>query len=490
MKLIKKSAIFCMLPLVLFGCARTDYRVRTHQRQPVPNVFFVDWSFDYPVAAERVERPREMHVAMLLPLSGRHENIGLAFRNTALLAAQELNANDIIIQFYDTGGDPAVAARMARYAVSNGSDLILGPLLASETKAVARVVGGAVPIVAFTSDPTAVGRNVYSLANMVTGQVAEVVRHACEDNRFRLAVIGRDSDLGRLMLKAAAFHIEECGGTVVNARLYRNSGQDLMPAVRAVVGARAVLMDKLRVRSRNPEAFEDEELPEDPTEIPLEFDVLLLADEGSSLRALASGIAYYDIESPEVMLIGSSAVAAFREASFSQILYADYPPAGFNAFARRYNEIYGATLPKMAGKAYDGVALAAGLASGNFTLENRGGFIGIEGVFRLNPDGFSQHLLSILQPSGRGGATVVVRRAESRFNASPPDNSFINWDINDLLAAIARRRADNEASITAQMLEMLEFEGEDEDSATPDESSEYLLFSGSEDEGGGHSVAD
>ena len=377
---------------VWFGDMAVD-RTTAAGRSPTPAQVFLADELAPMQAPEYIEESpgpvsESLRVALLLPMTGKHKSIGEAFSNMAVLAAADVGSSNLILQLYYTKGEPREAAVQARKAKDEGVGLILGPLLAEETKAVAKVAGGT-PVVAFTSDPKVLGGRVGTLALLVTEQVDEVVTYACGRGRGRLAVFGRDNELGALMLKTAEAAMKRCGGEVTVVKLYANSGQDLMPAVKEALGRRAVVADKLKARAKNRDAYADEKLPDSPKSIPLQFDAVLMADDGSALRALASALAYYDLEPPEVQVLGTTAVATFGETAFNRVWYAGFSRSGYNALAARYKESYGVSPPRIATQAYDVVALAAALAVRRVGLYDSNGFSGSEGAFRLSPSGFN-----------------------------------------------------------------------------------------------------
>jgi branched-chain amino acid transport system substrate-binding protein len=99
-------------------------------------------------------------------------------------------------------------------------------------------------------------------------------------------------------------------------------------------------------------------------------------------------------------------------------------PAGFRAFADRYRSRYGQDdPPRVAGLAYDAVALVAALKKKqgsprvtNEVLTNPSGFAGIDGRFRFRDDGTNQRGLAILRVTPSGGQVIVP--ASRTFNAS------------------------------------------------------------------------
>ena len=91
------------------------------------------------------------------------------------------------------------------------------------------------------------------------------------------------------------------------------------------------------------------------------------------------------------------------------------PPdsAGFNAFADRYRNRFGADPTRVATLSYDAVSLAAALArtqgSQRFSepvLTNASGFAGADGVFRFRQDGTNERALAVLEVRNGAAATV------------------------------------------------------------------------------------
>src|SRR5947209_11070659 len=90
-------------------------------------------------------------IAILVPLTGTSAEVGRSMLNAAQLANDAPGAAPL--ESEDTGGTPAGAVRAAQAALAAGAGIILGPLTATETGAVAPVTRAAgVPVLAFTSD--------------------------------------------------------------------------------------------------------------------------------------------------------------------------------------------------------------------------------------------------------------------------------------------------------------------------------------------------
>ena len=93
------------------------------------------------------------------------------------------------------------------------------------------------------------------------------------------------------------------------------------------------------------------------------------------------------------------------------------------AFKSRYNASYGASPHPLAGFAYDGIAaIGALLATGEADaltrtkLTRTDGFAGVNGVFRLLPDGTNERGLAIAEV--RDGTAVIIDPAPRGFGGS------------------------------------------------------------------------
>jgi len=149
--------------------------------------------------------------------------------------------------------------------------------------------------------------------------------------------------------------------------------------------------------------------------LPPPFDAVLIAAQ-DTLPSTAALPAFHGIDPQKVQYL----VAGLRpdalpldERSLAGARYAGPPPEAFDLFSRRYEAVYGAPPPHLAGLAYDATALAAVLAedsgSGGIDmagLTGIGGFFGAGGFFRFRPDGAIRHALAVFEIAPEGPRIV------------------------------------------------------------------------------------
>lgn len=399
-------------------------------------------------SAEPVQKaPEPVRVGVLLPLSGDAAKLGTALRNAALMALFDVNNPRLILQFYDTQGTPAKAREASELAISQGADLIIGPVFSSSVKAVRPSTHDArIGVITFSSHPSNLGDGVYTISSLTSQQAEHITRYACDKGYKRFAILSQDNATGDIISLAIKTAADACGAKITKAAFYDPKLDNLQVAVSSIMPRMMEDLEKERddeverleksreaVAAGQPVKMKDKETDEwkdvqmtseeletaietlKTTELvrdPFEFDAIFVTDEGSRLRSLGALFSYYDLPS-EIRVLGTSQWAEARPAREASLVggwFTNLPSAGFAAFARRYQDAYDEKPPRIASQAYDAVALAAVLAeTGGFSyadLTTPSGFNGIDGLFRLLPNGLSERGLQVLGVEKKGFVTL------------------------------------------------------------------------------------
>lgn len=358
-----------------------------------------------PGPSARLAEKEEVRAALLVPLSGPQAALGQAMSNAAQLALFELADQRFNLIPLDTKGTAEGATAAAAQALTQGADIVLGPLFSHEVKAVAPLAREhGVPLLAFTTDRNALGNGVYTLGFLPGSQVARVVGYARSQGKERFALLVRSDEYGRAVADAFRAAVPAQGGRVVKVEFYDPAAADLTPAVRRLTDA------DLRGRGKGKETNQ--------ATGPVPFDAVMIPDEGSRLRQLASLATYYDVNPDQVAFLGTLLWDDPRlstEPSLQGGYYPAAPVAAHQEFEARYGKAFGplpGRLGGIASIAYDATALAAILArqpQGDYSavsLTNPVGFAGVDGVFRLSPDGTSERGLAVRQITASGPREV------------------------------------------------------------------------------------
>ncbi len=320
-------------------------------------------------------------VSALLPLTGPRSDIGQPMLQAIRLALSASGAP--AVEPGDTAGTPSGATGAFSAARVRGVAMVLGPLTAPETDAVAPLaVAANVPVLAFTNTATAARPGVWTLGITPTQQVDRLVRYARAQGRSRFAALPPDNGFGHAMAQALTQAVSRLGNAPPVIRFHGRGADATGAALRDLLGGAAP-----------------------------GFDVLLLADTGPALADVASALQTASISQPVVQLIGPAlwAAPASQASQVTGAWYAAPDPAARAGFVQAFSARYGTPPPGPADLAYDAASIARVLAGQNdatAALTSQAGFAGVDGWLRLLPDGRVERGLAVFQVAGEGGRII------------------------------------------------------------------------------------
>jgi branched-chain amino acid transport system substrate-binding protein len=350
-------------------------------------------------------------------LSGPNAERGAALARAAGLALKGDGAPTLDV--LDTKGTPEGAAAAADAAIAGGAGLILGPLTAGETAAVAGPARAAgVAVLPFTSDPAQAQTGVWPIGLMPAQQVRRMVAAVMAQGKNRFAAVLPDSDFGHALATALqqatssagapepiiGFHTGTTGS--INSTIREISGYASRrgPVEAQIHAARALGTAEGR---RQAARLARTPIPPPP------FDAILLADSGERLSTVASLLPYYDLDPPTVRVLGPAlwgSASARGDAALVSAWFAAPDPATRANFDALYQADGGGPAPGLSDFAYDAAGIARALArDGGFSfaaLCRPDGFAGVDGVLALQPDGTVRRGLAMFELQ-RGGPVVV-----------------------------------------------------------------------------------
>ena len=373
-----------------------------------------------------------VRVGLLVPLSGQSALIGQALLNAAQMALFDVGDERFVLQAYDTKGTAEGAFAACNTALAHGAQLLLGPLFSAEAKAIAPVAAaGGVNIVSFSTDPAVAGPHVFVLGFLVPEQVRQIVAYAGSQGLKRFAVLAPDSPYGQSVVEALKKIVPTHGGQLSQVAFYQPDGKDLNDVVRRLASfdhrKEALAEQKAELAGKDDEISQLalKRLERLDTIGEVDFDTILLPEQGTRLTQAATLLPFFDIDPGRVQLLGTllwNTPGLGREPVMIGGAFPAPPPDTTRQFFTHYRELYGQAPPTIATHGYDAVALAAVLSRtvpvNSFSAEAitaDTGFSGVDGIFRFLPDGFSQRGFAIMQVTRDG--TTMVRPAPTTFEA-------------------------------------------------------------------------
>ena len=314
------------------------------------------------------------------------------------MAVADLQGVQIDLRVYNTSGQAAIAAQQAVQAVNDGALVILGPVFGASATAVgAAVAPRGINVLSFSNNVDVAGGNVFVLGPTFQNTANRLVAFARAQGKSSILVVherNASGEQGRGAIERAA---ARAGVGLAGVQGFDFSQQGVVEALPAIANA---------ARTGNADAvfFTSNTAGALPLLTQLLPDNRVSPDEYQFI-----GLTRWDIPASTLTLPGVQGG-----------WFALPDPALSAQFEQRFTAAYGQAPHPIAGLAYDGIAAIGALASAGQTdaltrnaLTQPAGFAGVNGVFRLLPDGTNERGLAVAQI--RDGAVVVIEPAPRRF---------------------------------------------------------------------------
>lgn len=328
-------------------------------------------------------------VALLVPLSGPNAGVGQSIANATMLALLDTQNDKVRITNYDTASGAAVAAQRA---IADGAQLVLGPLLADDVRAVTPIAKArGVPVLSFSNDAGVAGNGAYVMGYTPAQSIDRVVRYAKGRGVTTFAGLVPNGLYGERASTAFLRAVEGAGGEVVSLQTYAR-------APGAVAGAAT------RLNAKAP------------------YDAVLIADGGA---VAASAAPLVKKAAPATRLLGTelwnSEASIASRPQLNGAWFASVSDALYRQYAAKYRARFGAAPYRLSSLGYDAVLLTVRIARDwkvgtpfpADRLRDSDGFSGIDGAFRFGRDGVAERALEVKEING--GRTTVVSPAPSGF---------------------------------------------------------------------------
>ena len=340
----------------------------------------------------------QVKVALILPLSASG-NAGLAaqsMRNAAELALSEFSNPNLQLLIKDDAGSAPDAQQAAQQAITEGAEIILGPLFAHSVGAAAQIARArGVPMIAFSTDANVAANGVYLLSFLPESDVDRVIDYAIGNGKRSFVALVPDNAYGSVVDAEFRQVAARKGGRVVGLEHYPADRQQIQEPVRRIAEAAR------------------------------QADAIFIPDTADAVRPLVQGLAAAGIDRRRVQLIGTGLwddPKIFADTALQGAWFAAPDPAGYRSFAGRYRAKFGEEPVRTATLAYDAVSLVAALVKTQGAqrfapevLTNPSGFSGVDGIFRFRADGTNQRGLAVLRVAPAGAQ--VISPAPRAFSA-------------------------------------------------------------------------
>ncbi|MDB6180364.1 penicillin-binding protein activator [Paracoccus fistulariae] len=348
-----------------------------------------------------IEPGQPVQVALLAPAgsgSADLERLARSLKNAARMAAADAQGANIDLRIYDSGTSTATAVQQANAAADAGAKIIIGPLFAEGANAVGNAMRDRnINVLSFSNNAEIAGGNVFILGTSFADIADRLVGYGVRQGKRNVYVVAEDDIAGQIGGRAIERAIARNGARLAGRTNHPVSVSGINAAAPQIVAA---------AQSGGVDA------------------VFMTANNQAVLPYLTEKLTAAGVSSPVTQFMGLTrwdqpgdrlGMPQLQNGWFA------IPDQSLKSrFDARYRAAYGEQPHELAGLAYDGVAaIAAQVRAGKRNalttvgLTQRSGFAGVNGIFRLRPDGTSQRAMAVA--TIRGNQLVILDPAPRGF---------------------------------------------------------------------------
>ena len=212
-------------------------------------------------------------VALLAPLSGQHAKLGQSMLNASQLALFDMGHSNYQIIPKDTRATASGAKAAAQEAISDGAELIIGPVFAESVRAVKPIASASqINMLAFSTDWSLAGGNTFIMGFLPFDQVERLTNYVAAKNIKRIGVIAPNDNYGRVVTKAYNDVAPQYGIQTTASKSFNPRSRNLGPDVREFAG-----------------------YDSNPQNAATPFDAVLMPVGGQTAITIANLLAQYDL---------------------------------------------------------------------------------------------------------------------------------------------------------------------------------------------------
>lgn len=430
-KSLQKSQIFLLL--FLFGCQSLDLKLANSDPYNEPD--FITHRSNNQFESRSLKtlkmNKKKIKVALFLPFSGKHKELGWHLFNAATMSLfdNDLN-NSIELVLIDSKDTPQDAKRAFKEIVRQNIKIVIGPVFTRSINAIKDdVEDHDIVALSLSNNQKLMGKVTNDSGIFLSGllpesQIEKIVSFAISQKKTNFAIIAPNNQYGITMAKLLKKVVKSRDGNFVTSEFYRSNGRNLNRAVKRTINSFTVPSHLAEGRGNKlPKDFvvkeSDKSYPQ----------VILIPESGRHLSRVVTSIKNQNKIEREFQLVGTSQwddISTLNNPKLVGSWFVAPESVNFTKFEKRYYNNFEKFPPRISSIAYDSVIAVAKLiernSGRNVELEDfinyksaKNGFEGIDGLFRYLPNGLVQRNLAVLQVD-EGEFTTIDKPAEKFLN--------------------------------------------------------------------------
>ena len=255
-------------------------------------------------------------VGLLLPLTGEKSAAGNLVINS-LRYSMLLRPNQLNFKIFDTKGTPKGAVSAAEQGISNNVKTFIGPIFSDETREVKEHFKNKKRLTFFSLSPDLnnVSENIIVSGQNPNDQISCITKHIAQNDSKDVLLIHHADKYGYVIRNNFINYINDFGMMGVNIDFFEVDGNtDLNDNIKKIsrFDERKLQLENEIMKIKNnkdlEEEFKNSEIKSLERMLTLgsPFDSIIIASEGDKLLEILSHLAFYDINSENSNIYGTS----------------------------------------------------------------------------------------------------------------------------------------------------------------------------------------
>ena len=351
--------------------------------------------------ASKIFAEDKIRIGLVVPLSGEYSNIGDSIIKSTRLALNKINDEKFEIVPGDTKANPIDALKASKALYDQGIKIIIGPVFNESTKYLDEL--NDVTFVSLTNKiygnpPNVISAGVNAISQL---QTIDKFRNLNEIQRTIFLIPKSDyrkeveQAIKKTKLKLKDKYFYDTDPTLLTSQIekftrYPERKQNLLDEIERIENSSLINKEKKL-----------EELNKKDTLGGINFDSVIIADFGESLKSVATSLLYTDVSSKRISYITLNQWfdnSLLKENSLQPIYFPSINKENFELFKAEYNNAYNKKANQLSFLSYDLVGLVYFLIySNNFDQDKKifyekNKFKGKIGIFEIDKNTITHQL--------------------------------------------------------------------------------------------------
>lgn len=366
---------------------------------------------------------KKVKVALFLPLSGKHHELGKNLANAALLSLFENDDNhNLEVILVDSKGSAKEAKEAFKEIVDQNIKIVIGPVFSAVIEEIEKdALKNSITVISFSNnkklmDKTDNEGGIFLAGMLPETQVDKIVSFAIKNGKNNFAIIAPNNQYGNTLTKLFKNVVKDRDGNFITSEFYRANNRDISRAVDRTINS-FTISSEMREKLKEDK---DTVIEENDRQYP---DIIMIPESGKILSKIVYFINGQNINEREFQLIGTSQWDDNSTLGDESLKGAWFPAPDnnkFSLFQKKYYKTYAEFPLRISSISYDLLAAISKMVEmkkgkaptindlTNYSKTSQNGFDGIDGLFRFLPNGLIQRNLAVLEVDDNYFRTVEV----------------------------------------------------------------------------------